>query len=381
MKNYGVTGALARLTAALCLGFGGVHGALADYTVVQVAPFSGSVADSGEQIRLGINLVFQDANDKGGVNGQKLHLVTKDDGYRVEDTVKLAREAAAQEKPIAFLGFVGTGNVQALLQSRVLDDSGIPLVGARTGAVSLREPFSPQLFHVRASYVEEVDKLVEVAAVMGASRYGVVYQNDPFGQEGVAALKKALVQRKLSLVAEGSYEKNTVNVTAAVEAMLKVKDLSAIILVSNTQATAAFLQGYRGKGGTAQVYGLSVNNDQEVVHLAGAQNARALGIAQVVPFPSSGVLPVTRDYQALLKKYAPKAAPGVSSFEGYLYARVLVEGLKRAGPKADRAALIKALEAGPFELGGFVVRFTPNNHEGSHFVELTILDKSGALIR
>jgi ABC-type branched-subunit amino acid transport system substrate-binding protein len=93
------------------------------------------------------------------------------------------------------------------------------------------------------------------------------------------------------------------------------------------------------------------------------------------------VLPLTREYQAVLKKYAAGAEPTVSSLEGYVYGRVLVEALRRAAPKSDRAALVRALESAPFELGGFVISFAPGRHEGSQFVELTMIGKSGALIR
>src|SRR6185369_974563 len=179
----------------------------------------------------------------------------------------------------------------------------------------------------------------------------------------------------------GAYEKNTTQVEGAVDTLLKAGNLSAIVLVSNTQATAAFVKAYRDKGGAAQLYAVSVNNDREIVARIGVDKARGLGIAQVVPFPFSPVLPVTREYQALLKKYVPDAAPTVTGMEGYIYGKVLVDALRRAGPTADREALKKSLEGAHFELGGFVIDFAPGDHEGSHFVELTIISRNGSLIR
>jgi ABC-type branched-subunit amino acid transport system substrate-binding protein len=354
--------------------------ACAELTVVQVAPFSGPLADTGKLVQQGLQLAIQDANNKGGVAGQKIRLISKDDGYKVEETVRLVRESAA-DKPVALIGLVGTGNLAALQQGKVLDELGVPLIGVRTGASDLRWPTHPLVFHLRASYAAEVDKLVEVASSVGGSRFGVMYQNDAFGEDGFAALKKSLATRKLVLQATGSYEKNTTKVDAAVNAMLAAKELTSIILVANSKATAAFVSAYREKGGLASIYAVSVNNDREIVASIGTEKAHGLAIAQVVPFPTSGVLPLTREYQATLKRYAPGAEPTVSSLEGYVYGRVLVEAIRRAAPKSDRAALVRALESAPFELGGFVINLTPNRHEGSQFVELTMIGKSGALIR
>ena len=149
----------------------------------------------------------------------------------------------------------------------------------------------------------------------------------------------------------------------------------------NTQATAAFVKAYRARGGLAQLYAMSVNNDRDIVEALGPEGARGLGIAQVVPFPYSDVLPVTRSYRKALRQYGEGAAPTMTGIEGYLYGRVLVEALRRAGPAASRENLQKALDSGPFELGGHVIQFGPNRREGSNFVELTIIGPQGKLIR
>jgi ABC-type branched-subunit amino acid transport system substrate-binding protein len=356
--------------------------ARADLSVVQVAPLSGPLADTGKLIQQGANLAFQESNAKGGIHGQKIRFETRDDAYKVEETVRLVKEAGkAADKPVALLGLVGTGNVAALLKQGVVDEVGVPVVGVRTGAGALRDPGHPLVYHLRASYAAEVDKLVEVAASIGNRRFGVFYQDDPFGQDGLAAMKQGVAKRQLDLVASGAYAKNSTEVGAAVDALLKAKELSAIVLVSNTQATAAFVKAYRAGGGAAQLYALSVNNDREIVARIGEATARGLGIAQVVPFPFSGVLPLTREYQKLLGKYLPDAQPTVTGMEGYIYGKVLVEALRRAGPRPTAETLGKALEGAPFELGGFVIDFAPGRHAGVDFVELTMIGANGKLIR
>jgi len=221
---------LSRLGAAVALAATlGAGPARADLTVVQVAPLSGPLADTGLLLQQGANLAFQEANAKGGIHGQKIRLISKDDGYKVDETLRLVKEAgSATDKPVAFLGLVGTGNMAALVQKKLIDDLGIPVVGVRTGASALRNPSHPLVYHLRASYTAEVDKLVEVASSIGGKRFGVFYQDDPFGQDGLEAMKKAIAKRNLELVASGAYEKNTTQVEAAVDTLLKASNLSAI---------------------------------------------------------------------------------------------------------------------------------------------------------
>ena len=356
--------------------------AQADLSVVQIAPLTGVLADTGKLMQQGATLAINDSNEKGGVHGQKIKLETLDDAYKVEETIRLVRAAAnASQKPVAFLGLVGTGNVAALVKQGVIDEAGIPVIGVRSGAGSLRQPGHPLIYHLRASYANEIEKLIEVISSIGHKRFGVLYQDDPFGLDGLEAVKRATTKRQLEIVASAPYEKNTTKIEAAVDALLKHKDLPAIVLVSNTQATAAFINTYRSRGGNAQMYAVSVNNDREIVTQIGAQKARGLGIAQVVPFPTSGVLPLAREYQKLLRKYYPDSQPSVSSMEGYIYGKVLIDALRRAGPKPNRDSLTKALEGAPFELGGYVIDFGPGKHDGSDFVELTMIGAEGKLIR
>lgn len=360
---------------------GALGPAAADVVVAQVAPFSGPLADTGRLVNQGAALAFREANEAGGIHGQKIRFEYRDDAYKVDETVRLYREMAASNKPVAYLGLVGTANLAALLKQGVIDEVGVPVIGVRTGAAAVRTPGNRLVYHLRASYADEVEKLVEVAVAIGGKRFGVVYQDDAFGQDGFEALKSSLARRGLPAAVSAPYERNTVKVEAAVEAMLKAGSLSAVVLVANTQATAAFVKAYRARGGLAQLYAMSVNNDRDIVEALGPEGARGLGIAQVVPFPYSDVLPVTRSYRKALRQYGEGAAPTMTGMEGYLYGRVLLEALRRAGPAASRESLQKALDSGPFELGGHVIQFGPNRREGSNFVELTIIGPQGKLIR
>lgn len=198
---------------------------------------------------------------------------------------------------------------------------------------------------------------------------------------GLAGVEAAVAQRGLRLSRATPYPRNTDDVASAVRAIL-ASDAQAVIMIAINRATAAFIKQYRGAGGGAQLYNISVVNPAEIVRLAGQKNAHGLGISQVVPFPYTSTLPVIREYRALLAKYAPAHAVNYTSFELFLGAKVLTEALRRAGPKPSRAAIIQALEGmRDFDLGGMNVGFSSTNRVGSKFVEVTVIGSHGRLLR
>lgn len=349
--------------------------------IVQVAPLTGVLASTGQQMVLGGKLYFQWINDNGGINGAKIKHVVVDDGYKVDETVRLTREALNNADTVALFGFAGTANISKLLADGILEAGGAPLVAPYTGGEALRNPFNPYIFHVRAGYADEAEHMVNQVATLGMSRIAVMYQNDAFGKSGLAGVEAAVAKRKMTLVASAPYERNTDQVQEAVK-QIKASDAQAVIMISVNRSTAAFAQQYREAKGTAQLYNISVVDPAELVKLAGLNSVHGLGISQVVPYPFMANKPVVREYQELLKKYGDGQAISYTSFEEFLGAKVLVEGLRRAGPQPTRAKLTKALESmGNFDLGGTRVSFSPSNRVGSRYVEVTVIGVTGKLLR
>jgi len=353
----------------------------ADIVVGQVAPLSGVLASTGKQMVLGGSLYFRHVNATGGVHGQKIAVQVADDGYKVDDTVRLTREFLANPDMVALYGFAGTSNVGKLLADGVLEQAGAALVAPYTGGEPLRSPFNPWIFHVRAGYADEAEHMVQQVTTLGMARIAVMYQDDGFGKAGLEGVQKALAKRGLELSAAAPYDRNTDQVDAAVAKILQ-SDAQAVILIAVNKPASAFIKRYREAGGGAQLYNISVVDPAEIVKLAGLKNAHGLGISQVVPYPYLPNLPVVREYQALLKKYAPDEHVNYTSFEQFLGAKVLVEALRRAGPAPTRAKVLKALETlGPYDLGGVTVNFSPNNRVGSRYVEVTVIGRSGRLMK
>jgi ABC-type branched-subunit amino acid transport system substrate-binding protein len=367
------------MAGSLLLFAAGLAGA--DVLIGQVAPLSGVLASTGQQMVLGGKVCFDAVNAQGGVHGQKIRTIVRDDGYKVDETLRLTRELVADPQVVALFGFAGTANIGKLLQDKVLDQAGIALVAPYTGGEPLRRPFNPWIFHVRAGYADEAEHMVKQLVTQGIQRVAVLYQNDAFGKAGLEGVEAAMARRQSKVAAAAPYERNTDDVTSAVRTILNAQ-AQAVIMIAVNKPAAAFVRRYREAGGGGQLFNISVVDPAELVRLAGIQHARGLGISQVVPYPYQAALPVVREFHRVMKQYAPGADLNYTNFEEFLGAKVLVEALRRAGPHPTRAAVMRALETlDPYDLGGISVAFSKDSRIGSRFVEVTVIGSTGKLLK
>jgi branched-chain amino acid transport system substrate-binding protein len=355
------------------------HGtANAEIVVAQIAAFTGPQAGVGQGLNAGISLYLDAVNAAGGINGQSIRLVAKDDGYKADATAKLAKEVIAAENPIALISVQGTANNEALLKENLLSANGIPLIGPRSGSLSLQD--NPYIFHVRASYRSETERLVESLTAIGANQIAVVYQDDGLGADGLKGVEDALKALKLAPVAKAGFERNTVKVEGAVAAMVKANP-QAIVFIGVISPAAEFVKQYRSAGGTAQIVGLDLIDTAPLVKLAGMDKASGVVIIQVLPSPERIAIPLIKELRALAAMKGDKAPPiSYVTVEGYVAAKVFVEGLRRAGPKPTRAALTRALESmNDYDLGGYYIKYGPRKHDGSTYSELGVVGRDGKL--
>jgi ABC-type branched-subunit amino acid transport system substrate-binding protein len=236
----------------------------ADLVIAQVAPLSGVLASTGAQMVLGGKIYFEHVNAKGGVHGRPIRHVVADDGYKVDETVRLTRELLQRPEVLSLFGFAGTANIGKLLAEGVLEQGGAALVAPYTGGENLRTPFNPWIFHLRAGYADETEHMVQQVTTLGMQRIAVMYQDDGFGQAGLEGVRAALARRKLPLSAAAGYERNTDKVEEAVKRIM-ASDAQAIIMISVNKPTAAFVKRYREAGGGAQLYNISAGSTTEML--------------------------------------------------------------------------------------------------------------------
>jgi branched-chain amino acid transport system substrate-binding protein len=353
-----------------------------DLVIGQVAPLTGTIAGTGDEYVAGAAAYFAHVNATGGIYGRKIRVVLKDDSYKPDQTLALTRQILAEDKPLALFGFVGTGNVLALNRNKVLSDAGIALLAPYTGAQDLREPTNPNIFHIRASYTDETARMVEHLHTIGLRRFAVMYQDDPFGKSGLAGAESAMQKLGLQPVARGGYDRTKPEDIDAAVAAIAPANPDAIIMVSVNRASAAFIRKMRAQGSKARLFSISVVNFKELLKNAGEDNARGIGISQVMPYPYSTLVPVAREFQTLMKKYQPEKVVSYASMESFIAAKILVEAIQRSGADPTRQKIMTQLDKmNSYDAGGFKVSFSPENHVGSKFVEVTVIGRDGKLLR
>ena len=357
--------------------------ALTEIVIGQVTPLSGPLAPTGSHIRAGAQLYFDAVNAKGGVHGEKIRLVTKDDAYKAAETVRLAKELINEVQPLALFGFVGTGNAEAILKDKILSNAGIPLVMIRSGASAVVKSGNQWLFITRASYEAEINKIIQQYSLTGYRTYAVLYQDDPFGLDVLGSTEALVGKFDSKIVAKAGYKKNTTEVSEAVKTIAAAAP-HAVIMISNTAASSEFLKQSRAAGNNAQFITISVTDAAQVVERIGKDVANGLALTQVFPDPESRSIPLTREIMENFSKFKPSGeiTPNQTLVEGYVGAKVLVEGLRRAGPKPTRQKLRDALEQiKDYDTGDLYVGFSPTNHSGVHYVDITIINREGKLLK
>lgn len=340
----------------------------------QSAAFTGPAAQLGIQFHQGAKLWFDQVNAQGGISGKTIEIKTLDDGYE-PDRCAANTEQLISEDVFALFGYIGTPTSLAALP--ILSKGQVPFIAPFTGAMGLRAPFNRQVFHLRASYNDETALIVRQLTNLGLNKIAVFYQNDAYGKAGLDGVTLALGKIDLKPVAQATVERNSVDVDAAVRSLLAAAP-EAVVQISAYKSCAAFIRAARKAGYGGTIYNVSFVGTQALADELGKDGA-GIVVSQVVPSPYSPVRPIAREFNEAVKKGGAGVQANFSSMEGYLAAKVVSEGLKRAGAKINsREGLIQGLEAiGSMSLGGFQVNFSAGNHVASNFVELSMLTGDG----
>ncbi len=369
----------AALACLTTLGRNALADGITDSTVVlgQSAPFSGPAEQLGLQYHLGAQLVFEQVNAKGGVNGRRIEVKRLDDGYEPDRCVANTKQLIADDV-FALFGYVGTPTSLAALP--LATEAKVPFFAPFTGAQALREPFNRHAIHIRASYFEETAAMVKQLTAPGIKKIAVFHQNDAYGKAGLEGVTRALKVQNLEPLVTGTVERNSTEVSAAIDQIM-AKRPEAIVQIGAYKACAAFIREARKQGFIGNFYNVSFVGTQALVDELKA-DAKGVVVSQVMPFPYSPVTALSGEYLAAVKASKHNLSPNYSGIEGFVAAKVFVEGLRRAGKNPSRDSFIQAIESlQQFDMGGFTVDFSNKKHVGSSLVELTLLGPDGKVRR
>lgn len=337
---------------------------------------TGANQGSGRGMKVGVDAYFKAVNEKGGVNGRKLQLVAVDDQMVTEKTVDGLLKLVDEQKVFAVVGSVGTSNCVASLP--IVKEYKLPFINPRTGASELREPLMKEVIHIRASYQQEVDNIVDVLAKRGAKRFAVFYQNDALGTDILTSTEKAVKRHGLSVVAKGSFERRTTAVTAGLTSIM-AGNPDAVIVGAVYAPAAEFIKLARKEGLKAQLAACSFVGGSNLVKGVG-EAGEGIMMSQVVPELDDLSLPLTRECKEAIEKNPEEVGFNVVSMEGCMAAKSIVMALEKAGAPPTKEAFLNAYESmKDADMGGIKLNFSPTDHTGQENVYLQTV-RGGKLV-
>ncbi|PNY79623.1 ABC transporter substrate-binding protein [Deinococcus koreensis] len=360
------------------------------------AAFTGASAGLGTEYYRGARALIDEVNATGGVGGRRIELIALDDAYQPEKTIENTIQLIRKEQVFTLFNYVGTPTLTAALPVlKSYEKDRLVLLGNLTGAQIQRDLlYGKSVFNVRASYRQEMEAMVDRLWAMGIRKFGVFYQIDAYGRSGTDAVARALAARGGRIKAEATYRRGAKfgdDMSSAVK-HLQAADVEVVLCTGAYAGIGAFVRSARDGGFTVPITNLSfVSSDnllsllQDAGKTAGRDYTRALLNTQVVPTYDNVALPAVAQYRALMAKWRPQVpaalrdatyTPRDLSFvglEGFLNAKVLVQGLRGTGGKLERSAFYASLERlSSFDLGtGARVSFTPGHHQGLDKVYFT----------
>ena len=341
----------------------------------QSAALTGSQAEFGKDIRDGALAAFERINQYGGIHGRRVDLVTLDDagneGKAKENAVRLVDEYRA----LALFGFISRPS--SVAGAKIASEARVPFIGPFSGTPALYR-HDPYIFTVRASYDDELAGMVKQLVMTGHKRIGFAYLNDA-RQVNVPLVEKLLGQHGLQPAVLIGLDRTSGEVAQQAKELASANPEVLLALANNVPLTALTREA-RKLGNNTPFWIVSFVDSKLMVKELGPL-AQGQVFAQIVPMPTKRNLRIVKEYQRDYGAKFPKSELSFTSLEGYIAARTLAEGLKRAGPNPTREGLARALETlRDFDLGDYFINFSTQNHNGSRFVDLTIVNKDGAFL-
>jgi len=342
----------------------------------QIAALEGPAQALGQGMRQGLLAAFAEANRAGGVAGRKLELKSADDSYEPQKMIEAMKKMLAEDKVFAIVGTVGTPTANA--GQPIATEAKVPFIGPFTGAEFLRNPHKRYVVNIRTSYFQETEAWIEhLTKDLGITKIAILYQDDTFGLAGLDGVKIAMAKRNMSLVASGTFRRNTTAVKSALLEIMKANP-EAVVTVGPYKPIAEFFKLARQAKMDAVFVAISFVGSDALAQEMGDKGGGVI-VSQVVPFPGDTSLPVVASYQAALAALDPEAKPGFVSLEGYLVGRLVIEALKRVPGEPTREALLDAITStGAFDLDGIELIFGPAKNQGMDQVFFTILQADGS---
>jgi branched-chain amino acid transport system substrate-binding protein len=339
------------------------------------AAMTGPLGSFGKNMKSGVDAAFAQINARGGVNGRKLAFEVMDDAYVPARSVENMKKILADKEILGLIGCLGTPNNAAI--TPLIEQTSIAHLAPLTGATSLRRPDLRNLFHVRASYTDETNRLVKFLVSMSINNLAIVYLDNPYGKEVLADAVRALEEVNIKAVAQVALATDGSNIQAVIASVLAAKP-SAVLLGTAGAASTGLVAAIRKASTSMPIASISAALTQDgIKQLGGA--AKGMGVTMVFPDPDQAKLQLVREYQAAAKMSGLDGF-NTGSLEGYVSGRIMAEALVRAGRSASREKIRSSIASiHQYDLGGFPIDFGSRPYVASKFVNLGVMSAEGRL--
>jgi branched-chain amino acid transport system substrate-binding protein len=325
----------------------------------------------GVSVGQGMKLYFDQINADGGVFGRKVVTRVLDDAGQGPTAEANARKLVAEG---AFLLYGSVGGAPTTGVMKVATELGVPFFGQLAGTPVLRRPHQPMVFPVRAEHRDEFRAMMVTAKEQGMRTVGFLYADSDVGRQHLENVKIAATELGMTLTFPLPVKADITDAQID-EAVKKMGQVKPALFIHNGPAKVFQKIVQKAKATGVKTTFMGVNQGSFEIAKALGPLAQGIIFTQVVPSPWERKRELTREYQDAARKVEPKAEFSYGALEGYMTAKALVMGLRAAGKQPTRASFIKGLEGAKFDLGGVKMRFAAGDHEGSKFVDLSLVSR------
>lgn len=345
-----------------------------EIVIGQSAPLSGGNADLGKDIRNGALAYFKKINDAGGVNGNKIKLVTLDDKNDTKLSADNTKALVVDQNVVALFGYASsTLSIPAM---PMVKEHRVPFFAPFTGADTIRKQ-NDFVYTVRATYADEIEKIVNFWGSLGSTRVTVLHYDDPVGKQNFETVAKSLEKFGKKPVSV-SIKRNADVPESSIKEII-ASDPQILVVTTLYGPVAQMVKMLKAANKQYMVSSLSFAGASQLAKALG-QDAAGISVALTVPTTKQQSIPVVKECVDAWTAAGQTETMSVTALESCIAAKILVEGIKKAGKEVSRESLQKSLSAlGRVDAGGFVVEFKPNFRHGGKYVDIAVIRLNGEL--
>ena len=340
-------------------------------TLGSIQDLSGPLAGFGKQVRLGMMLRVDEANEQGGVNGRKLDLKVEDSGYDPKKAVLAAQKLVNQDKIFMMVGHIGTA--QNLAAMPVQFSKNVINFYPVTAAREMYEPFHKLKYSFASTYYDQIRlSLPKLAKEKDAKKICTIYQDDEFGLEVMRGGEAALKAMGTDYAEKTSYKRGATDFSSQV-AKMKSAGCDLVVLGTIIRETIGTIGEARKTGFNPTFLGSSAAYT-DLIHKLGGKPMDGLYAAMTVQHPYLDE--ASQPIRFWANKYKTKfnEDPTVFSVYGYGAVDAFIKAAQKAGPNLTTESFIKAMDTmviPPDMFGSAEMTFGPQKRLGSNTSRLS----------